>query len=43
MPQYPLNVEQEREFSEEYTRWLQEYQTREYGRFQFRDVVRVRR
>lgn len=43
MPQYPLNVEQEREFSEEYGRWLREYQTREYGRFQFRDVVRGRR
>ena len=43
MPQYPLNVEQEREFSEEYRRWLREYQTREYGRFQFRDAVRGRR
>lgn len=43
MPQYPLNVEQEREFSEEYRRWLREYQTREYGRFQFRDAVRRRR
>ncbi|MFM7057017.1 MAG: FG-GAP-like repeat-containing protein, partial [Planctomycetota bacterium] len=40
MPQYPLNVEQDRVSSEEYERWLREYQTREYGRFQFRDVVR---
>jgi len=40
MSQYPQEVEQERELSEEYQRWLREYQTREYRRFEFRDVVR---
>jgi hypothetical protein len=40
MSQYPQNVEQERDLSEKYQSWLREYQTREYRRFEFRDVVR---
>jgi hypothetical protein len=42
MPQYPLKMEQEQTLTEEYRRWLREYQTREYGRFEFRDVLRRR-
>jgi hypothetical protein len=40
MSQYPQDVAQEQELSAEYQRWLREYQTREYRRFEFRDVVR---
>jgi hypothetical protein len=41
MPQYPQNLEHQGA-SEEYERWLREYQTREYRRFEFRDAVRKR-
>lgn len=40
MTQYPLAPEESAPSSAEYQRYLDEYQTREYRRFRFRDVVR---
>jgi len=43
MTRYPLAAEESQPSSPEYLQYLKEYQTREYPRFRFRDVVRNQR
>jgi hypothetical protein len=40
MTRYPLAPDESEPFSPEYLRYLEEFQTREYPRFRFRDLVR---
>ncbi|MFZ9091994.1 MAG: hypothetical protein ACO3FE_18120 [Planctomycetaceae bacterium] len=40
MQSYPGDPGEQPELSIEYQRWLREYQTREYPRFQFRNLLR---
>lgn len=40
MTRYPLAPDESQPSSPEYLRYLEEYQTREYQRFEFRDLIR---
>ena len=40
MTRYPLAPDESQPSSPEYLRYLDEYQTREYQRFEFRDLIR---